>query len=1758
MLKFFASLTFLYVFCIIILLVYGFFYYRSFEKKGYVRKRFPYVFTAIGLACFFFIGINFYAPFSLQTISNLDHHFLQHDGFLAKKRIELGKTDTANGNAVAYNRFLFEKNNDHVTVASSYSEDPLYAQEKNSFKLLSKKLPATGHVVKTTIDNQPVEISAVEDDLFKLSIAGKVVQEKLKIKRGATAFTIFSANPEFVQSEAANNVSIEAFLKSVYIVRDNVTRRSGEGLYYFIAGKVFASTSIVEYDQQRLTKEELSFTSPVPDRALLAWGIGFLENNRNQFYIQYEGSDSFLVKNRYPVAYPLTEEERQDWKQKTVSKFLLSTSRDMLNVPAVFKEGFLFDDNLSDSTTRFQPLLLSYKKGAANTAIDLQVGSLTGKEGSALVQRGNQLLLPTMRGEVFWNFSITNTYDWHFATATYAAKEWSRVIIGSMLIFFLLILVTSIVKPAEQQSWIWQVMSSVILILLSTRFFLYWRYKSFPPYEGMDLPSQQQLGSTGNFYIIVAATLVVALFLGSYAVRYFYDSLLALLKKLSKGKLGQPHFSNKIFLRGERAVTATTKSIDGLISKKVFFISWVSVLFISGATAAINNFDPGICRHLAIGLVIVYFLFLYYSYRFSPLVTTAGKSWWKLTTKSAADLLLSNPVKILLSVSLMALFAFIDIGFAIVFLNFLFFNEAFLCINYSIAGLSAGSSRNAGIFGVAGLGYMACFVLNLLYAPYIFSFLLNLSQGMYIAGYIVFAISLAYVVAKLLAHLSAKKRSIISLSTAVALFAVAFFFFPKERIIKKAAVTKYRIDVLTAPVDKAIAKAYEEGSTYNPVIRAAQNQWFINTFIHDENNPAAMETGFVLLPHAPQNKGAKYNAQATDLVASRFLIAEHGMNAVLLYVLLLALPVTMLASFYKLYPDFTNRINHQYPVITTGFSILNYLLITALLVILAATGRYIFFGQDLPFGSILSKQSILFPTLLFVAIVWLFKQVPLMQYANRKKLVPATLLVGILTILLFVVKPVFNKNKEFSVDNISSALNGQVQLYMQPVLDYFDTARATRRLPLIQKDKLFTDSIRKLYAAGFFSSENKFFEKEVNAYLNAGYGRHRDERRMLYLSTRTGTPQLAVNDNYFRVEAPPHLQQVWKGNVTGDSTIYNLSWWDVAQNKEVSKRLYSHTMEPEMNLSDVWRLSFRAPKGNNFYEQLYLFNKGKDSWEVGGKQGQLIMHPGDSMLLSNPDRLLLINVATKAQQVVVTEPDAFMKNFYVNGSRYYVYPLAERFIWARNFSEAVAADYTRLEDKSKSAVISFDYEMTDSLTRKIQAMLLSDSSYKNGAEYGICVVDGNGRIVAAADYSKGLQRPDPNDKRAFQLLINRSDEFVPQSFLRKQIGNLNFLRMNPGPGSTLKPVVFAAVASQVAMDWNAFAAEGFSEKQTRFGGEKVAEYDFEQNNGRVQTITDYLRYSDNYYHANVLLLGSYPRQSLSDLLRTNFVQRRPAQGFSWPYFSYQQKQYWLDGFTKWPGYANGTANFGLDSSFTAIGLNNNFDIFTRSRKEGIDVFKNNYDSLLYQNAWRRSGFILPEYALFDQYGENINHKVPYDLFLSCFRGHVKGSSQVMIPPVKMNESFGRIISQNKNYRLTLNPYAIAPEFAPFQVDESIAYNSYLNIMRDGVLTGMNAAIFSGTASVLGSALKNGAPYYYYGKTGTTGDDEKKTKSKLFCIVISSKDASNPAHNFRDNRFYTVYFTSQNGPARQNEKFQAEIVKYIENSTRFNRYMKAEK
>ena len=1758
MLSFFSSLSFLYAFTIAILLWYGFVYYRGFAKNGFQKRRFPLVFFAITTACVSFLYFNIHAPLRLHTFSNIDHHFLRHDGFRVSHRIEMGRNDTINYKTNSYNRFVLEREGGQLRVNAPYSEEPFYISTGKTYKLASAAYPANRHTIKLQWNNCAIDINTTEENKFALHINNDLVCTVSKsIKKGLTAWNIFREDTTFINSAWYTDDRLINGLRNISLVRDNVSREVSGELKYFLSGRIFQQALSVYYDEIALRQNDLAFNSVIPDKTTIAWGLGFLDNNRNQFRVNYLAADSFDLANRFPVSYPLAEEKEKDgktdWSSHRVNKFLVSDSKDLLDMPLVFGEGFLFSPFSGDSTLDFQPALLSYKKDGANAPLE-PVTKCLNKSSLPLNTKGNQLLLPANRSAGFnWVFSIQNSFDWKLGQRSFSASSWQRLLFGILIFFFIMAFASSFLKPSNKLSWIWQLLSCVTMVMLTTRFFLYWRYKSFPPYESMDLPSVQQLNSFWNFGVILLTGAILAIVFGWSFIKYLYKFISrkkALLFNRSfqtpghKELLSEEHLKNTI----NRIPLIRKRSI-----KTVFFFSWVLLLFAGGGIAAFTDFDPTICRHLSILLVLFYFLFIYISYRHSPLVASAEKSWWVISTGRFSEILINNPVKVLLSVSLLGLFAFVDMGFAIIFLNFLLFNEAFLCINYGIAGLSAGSKKNAALFGSFGAVYMLLFVINLVVGPYIFKWLLDLPQLLYTAGYILFAILVASMLTRLLRHSTRNKKLLIGTGTGIFLFISAFLFFPKERILEKAAITQYRIDVMTMPVDQAIKKAYEDGKTYEPVIRAAQNQWFINTFIYEKNNPSVNSVGFHLLPHAPQNKGAKYNAQATDLVTSRFLVAEHGRWSVLLYILLLLLPIILLASFYKLYPDFTNRINSGYPTITTGFSLLNYLLVTALLVILAATGRYIFFGQDLPFGSILSKQSILFPSILLVAVVLLFKNISLERYPNRKKFVPGVIVFTGLAVLLFFIKPVFNKNKEFTVADLAKDMDSYIQLRLQPLFDEIDTARATRKLSIAKKDRLFSDTVQKLADAGWLGDAGEFFSREIEQYARSSFSKHLDQKRMLYLDLNAGKPQLAVNDNYFRVEPPPHLQQSWSGNVFSDTTNYTVSLWNESDNSVISKRISIVPAEQDMTLAEGLSLVFRK-NADKLSEELCLLNSSGAALHLKSNKANIILNNNDTLALCNPDKFIIPEQRGMKERILVIQPDAFMRNYFVNGSRFYVYPMGKDFIWARNFSESISAEYAVRGRSGKNVFISLDAALTDSLSARIRNMMNADTAYKKGAEYGICIADAEGRLIAMPDFIKGWERPDPNDKAAFNTAIRGENGFISQSLLRKEIGNINLLRMNPGPGSTLKPIVFSSIASQLKINWDAFAAEGFSQKQEFFGGEKVAEYDFEKNNGRIASVADYLKYSDNYYYADLLLLGSYTKQDLQTLLLKHFARQNPETGLHWPYFSYNGQQYWLNGFENWPGYANGRANFGSDSSFISAGLFSNYRIYTYRQGRGYEKFSTAYDSMLLVEAYKKSGFILPEYALFDQKGTGMDMSKPNEVFLSSFRGHVKGSSQVMIPPVKMLDAFGKLVTQNRNYSLTLNPAAVSPSFSPFYVDNGVTYSDFLTLMRESVFTGMREALFRGTAARLGSMLKDGSPYYYYAKTGTTGDEESTKKSKLFTIIISRKNISDPDFNFRKNKFYTIYFTSQNGPAKQNEEFQAAVIKYIESTAAFNRYM----
>src|SRR5688500_6054490 len=404
----------------------------------------------------------------------------------------------------------------------------------------------------------------------------------MPVKKGVSCWSLFRDEDAFINSVYYNNEKLVNCLKNILFLRDDVSRKKAGELKYFLSGRLFSYTNKIIYDGEDLKINNQQFTADLPDGSSIAWGIGFLDNNRNQYQVKYSGSDSFSLINRYPVAYPLSEEDRNDWGRHQVSKFLLADAKDMHLVPSVFREGFIFSSFSGDNAISFSPVLLSYQKEGKTDSLQLKAQSLNDRTKN-IGLKNDKLSLPSKAGDFNCSFSIRNTYNWNFMNFTLSDSHLSLLLFASLGLSSLFIFFTSIIKPANKQSCVWQLLACITMLLLTSRFFLYWRYQSFPPYEGMDLPSQQQLQSFSNFGIIIFATLLLGVVFGFDFLKYCYSNIRKRILKL----LNKPYYVN---YDTDKLVTGRIKnnllqkfSFVLRVNKKTwFFVSWIFILVACG------------------------------------------------------------------------------------------------------------------------------------------------------------------------------------------------------------------------------------------------------------------------------------------------------------------------------------------------------------------------------------------------------------------------------------------------------------------------------------------------------------------------------------------------------------------------------------------------------------------------------------------------------------------------------------------------------------------------------------------------------------------------------------------------------------------------------------------------------------------------------------------------------------------------------------------------------------------------------------------------------------------------------------------------------------------------------------------------------------------------------------------------------------------------------------------------------------------------
>ncbi len=136
-----------------------------------------------------------------------------------------------------------------------------------------------------------------------------------------------------------------------------------------------------------------------------------------------------------------------------------------------------------------------------------------------------------------------------------------------------------------------------------------------------------------------------------------------------------------------------------------------------------------------------------------------------------------------------------------------------------------------------------------------------------------------------------------------------------------------------------------------------------------------------------------------------------------------------------------------------------------------------------------------------------------------------------------------------------------------------------------------------------------------------------------------------------------------------------------------------------------------------------------------------------------------------------------------------------------HFANAIRNAYKADSMLQDNVAISLDYELSNSIQRMINQSY-SESTRKNRRfRLSVIAADAEGNIRLMNDFVRNRILLDPNDIVSVNKLQQKHFFFSNIRNERDQWGHSNLLSMHLGPGSSIKPLIASAIASQANAGW---------------------------------------------------------------------------------------------------------------------------------------------------------------------------------------------------------------------------------------------------------------------------------------------------------------------------------------------------------------------
>jgi len=509
------------------------------------------------------------------------------------------------------------------------------------------------------------------------------------------------------------------------------------------------------------------------------------------------------------------------------------------------------------------------------------------------------------------------------------------------------------------------------------------------------------------------------------------------------------------------------------------------------------------------------------------------------------------------------------------------------------------------------------------------------------------------------------------------------------------------------------------------IMRSAHNQWFINQYYNDTITDTKY---FKLQPHF--NQGSTFTTQTTDLVITRYVLAEHG--EWILFWLMLMLLLLLLIYCYEV------RLESK-----TNFTILGVfimLFVIALFVFLSATNRIVFFGQDFPFLSITSRIAVLFPIGLFTIAVWkiiidrknIYSENSIVQ--GRKLWIPVILASLTLACVGFI-SPQGKKQKEsqFDVSKIISNISEKIDLLDREFVK-FQNIKETNRWSMDSVWNAYTSPQNEIFAREWYiamndSTAGNIFFKSLLKYFDEQQSEKNDPKELLHLRKRNGLYNLCVNKKHYFISSVMQEDIQWTGEILAAKTDRYFGFSKISSNE--SKRRLEITPDFELDVkpsiihsqvSNISILRFDPSWVADNEPLLLIISKqcidSRQYYHIESDSMTIKGNPNKNQIATRikQNDLVLLNTESNGIEKNVLawkygkDDEHFIaKNMWLNGKRQLFYPLGKESMWSYNFANLVADTYGKNPVFKDSTIrVSIDYD----LHKKFYSIIHSENRYK--------------------------------------------------------------------------------------------------------------------------------------------------------------------------------------------------------------------------------------------------------------------------------------------------------------------------------------------------------------------------------------------------------------------------------------------------------------